>query len=186
MLISVGTLWRKELLSEVTHAKGYHESDKKDLIAHLLLTPPRQGGNKLLLVVERGEKIVPSLNSAFPKPKEEAVEKPKSYSQEVPALQWSDVDQFFGVHSKFLKPSIPTFAQVLERTGRLPGQKEQGFTTVSIGFVFSLYLFSFVCSGGEGQDGQQAVQLPHGHVQRGHHRGDHDTGTFQSHILLLI
>jgi len=61
----------------------------------------RQGGNKLLLVVERGEKIVPSLNSAFPKPKEETVEKPKSYSQEV-----------------------------LERTGRLPGQKEQGFTTV--------------------------------------------------------
>merc|ERR1719167_476123 len=45
--------------------------------------------------------IVPSLNSAFPKPKEETVEKPKSYSQEV-----------------------------LERTGRLPGQKEQGFTTV--------------------------------------------------------
>ena len=43
----------------------------------------RQGGNKLLLVVERGEMIVPSLNSAFPKPKEEAVEKPKSYSQEV-------------------------------------------------------------------------------------------------------
>ena len=65
---------------------------KKDLIYFLLLTPPRQGGNKLLLVVERGEKIVPSLNSAFPKPKEEAVEKPKSYSQEVPALQWSDVD----------------------------------------------------------------------------------------------
>merc|ERR1711928_325105 len=32
----------------------------------------RQGGNKLLLVVERGEKIVPSLNSAFPKPKEQA------------------------------------------------------------------------------------------------------------------
>ena len=95
MLISVGTLWRKELLSEVTHAKSYHESGKKDLIAHLLLTPPRQGGNKLLLVVERGEKIVPSLNSAFPKPKEEAVEKPKSYSQEVPALQRSDVDPFF-------------------------------------------------------------------------------------------
>lgn len=43
----------------------------------------RQGGNKLLLVVERGEMIVPSLNSAFPKPKEEVVEKPKSYSQEV-------------------------------------------------------------------------------------------------------
>ena len=127
---------------------------------------------------------MPSLNSAFPKPKEEAVEKPKSYSQEVPALQWSDIDlHSFGVHS-FLKSSIPTFAQVLERTGRLPGQKEQGFTTVSTGFVFSLNLFSFVCSGGEGQDGQQAVQLPHGHVQRGHHRGDHDTGTFQSQIIV--
>ena len=118
---------------------------------------------------------MPSLNSAFPKPKEEAVEKPKSYSQEVPALQWSDVDHSFGVQF-FLISSISTFAQVLERTGRLPGQKEQGFTTVSTGFVFSFYLFSFVCSGGEGQDGQQAVQLPHGHVQRGHHRGDHDTG----------
>ena len=70
-----------------------HE-EAKDLI--------RQGGNKLLLVVERGEKIVPSLNSAFPKPKsEDVVDKPKSYSQEV-----------------------------LERTGRLPGQKEQGFTTI--------------------------------------------------------
>ena len=55
---------------------------------------------------------------------------------------------------------------------------------MSTGFVFSLNLFSFVCSGGEGQDGQQAVQLPHGHVQRGHHRGDHDTGTFQSQIIV--
>ena len=36
----------------------------------------------------------------------------------------------------------------------------------------------------ETQDGQQAVQLPHGHVQRGHHRGDHDTGTFQSQIIV--
>merc|ERR1712012_974463 len=61
----------------------------------------RKAGNHLTLVVERGEKIVPSMNTAFPKPKEETVEKPKSYSQEV-----------------------------LERTGRLPGQKEQGFTTV--------------------------------------------------------
>ena len=33
-------------------------------------------------------------------------------------------------------------------------------------------------NGGEGKDGQQAVQLTHGHVQRGHHRGDHDTGSF--------
>ena len=30
--------------------------------------------------------------------------------------------------------------------------------------------------GGEGEDGEQAVQLADGHVQRGHHRGDHDTG----------
>ena len=53
--------------------------DKEFFIANVT----RQGGNKLLLVVERGEMIVPSLNSAFPKPKEEVVEKPKSYSQEV-------------------------------------------------------------------------------------------------------
>merc|ERR1712107_247028 len=56
----------------------------------------RKAGNHLTLVVERGEKIVPSMNTAFPKPKEETVEKPKSYSQEV-----------------------------LERTGRLPGQKSR-------------------------------------------------------------
>ena len=43
----------------------------------------RKAGNQLSLVVERGEKIVPSMNTAFPKPKEEAVEKPKSYSQVV-------------------------------------------------------------------------------------------------------
>ena len=41
----------------------------------------RKAGNQLTLVVERGEKIVPSMNTAFPKPKEETVEKPKSYSQ---------------------------------------------------------------------------------------------------------
>ena len=41
----------------------------------------RKAGNHLALVVERGEKIVPSMNTAFPKPKEETVEKPKSYSQ---------------------------------------------------------------------------------------------------------
>ena len=41
----------------------------------------RKAGNQLSLVVERGEKIVPSMNTAFPKPKEETVEKPKSYSQ---------------------------------------------------------------------------------------------------------
>ena len=43
----------------------------------------RKAGNQLSLVVERGEKIVPSMNTAFPKPKEETVEKPKSYSQVV-------------------------------------------------------------------------------------------------------
>merc|ERR1719350_2221620 len=54
------------------------------------------------MVVERGEKIVPSMNSAFPKPKKEELETAtKSYSQ-----------------------------MVLEKTGRLPGQKDQGFTTV--------------------------------------------------------
>merc|ERR1712080_94252 len=58
---------------------------------------------QLNLVVERGDRIVPSMNSSFPKPNNDqpAECKPKSYSQEV-----------------------------LERTGRLPGQKEQGFTTV--------------------------------------------------------
>lgn len=70
-----------------------HE-DAKDLI--------RKAGNKLSMVVERGEKIVPSMNSAFPKPKKEELETAtKSYSQ-----------------------------MVLEKTGRLPGQKDQGFTTV--------------------------------------------------------
>jgi len=62
----------------------------------------RKAGNKLSMVVERGEKIVPSMNSAFPKPKKEEIEPcTKSYSQ-----------------------------MVLEKTGRLPGQKDQGFTTV--------------------------------------------------------
>merc|ERR1712061_330718 len=62
----------------------------------------RKAGNKLSMVVERGEKIVPSMNSAFPKPKKEEIETTtKSYSQ-----------------------------MVLEKTGWLPGQKDQGFTTV--------------------------------------------------------
>ena len=80
----------------------------------------RKAGNQLTLVVERGEKIVPSMNTAFPKPKEETVEKPKSYSQ---------------VLLLFVKrPRGKEFSsqEVLERTGRLPGQKEQGFTTVSV------------------------------------------------------
>lgn len=63
----------------------------------------RRAGNKLNLVVERGDKIVPSMNSAFPKQKseEEVDSKPKTYSQ-----------------------------MILEKTGRLPGQKDHGFTTV--------------------------------------------------------
>ena len=53
---------------------GHEEA--KDLI--------RKAGNKLSMVVERGEKIVPSMNSAFPKPKKEEVEpSTKSYSQMV-------------------------------------------------------------------------------------------------------
>ena len=53
-----------------------HE-DAKDLI--------RKAGNKLSMVVERGDKIVPSMNSAFPKAKKEELgdEKAKSYSQMV-------------------------------------------------------------------------------------------------------
>merc|ERR1719189_32385 len=62
---------------------GHEEA--KDLI--------RRAGNKLNLVVERGEMIVPSMSTAF--------HKPKTYSQ-----------------------------LVLEKTGRLPGQKDHGFTTV--------------------------------------------------------
>ena len=53
---------------------GHEEA--KDLI--------RRGGNKLVMVVERGDKIVPSMNSAFPKPKKEELETTtKSYSQMV-------------------------------------------------------------------------------------------------------
>jgi len=73
---------------------GHEEA--KDLI--------RRAGNKLDLVVERGEMIVPSMSTAFPKAKSEDVvddAKPKSYSQ-----------------------------MILEKTGRLPGQKDHGFTTV--------------------------------------------------------
>ena len=102
--LSPGTTWSRSqvgfcywhLLKPPVGHDVFHlnHEEAKDLI--------RQGGNKLLLVVERGEMIVPSMNSAFPKPKsEDVVDKPKSYSQEV-----------------------------LERTGRLPGQKEQGFTTI--------------------------------------------------------
>ena len=52
-------------------------AEAKDLI--------RMAGNKLNLVVERGDMIVPSMNTAFPKPKaeDETDNKPKSYSQMV-------------------------------------------------------------------------------------------------------
>ena len=45
----------------------------------------RRAGNRLSLVLERGEKIVPSMNSAFPKQKsdEPIEEKAKTYSQMV-------------------------------------------------------------------------------------------------------
>ena len=45
----------------------------------------RKAGNKLNLVVERGDKIVPSMSTAFPKPKSNEPEdnKPKTYSQMV-------------------------------------------------------------------------------------------------------
>ena len=49
----------------------------------------RRAGNKLDLVVERGEMIVPSMSTAFPKAKSEDVvddAKPKSYSQMVSYL----------------------------------------------------------------------------------------------------
>jgi len=64
----------------------------------------RQAGNEMKMVLERGQKIVPSINEAFPKPKVEVSEtdsKPKPYYQ-----------------------------QVLEKTGEMPGQKNKGFTTV--------------------------------------------------------
>ena len=45
----------------------------------------RRAGNRLSMVLERGEKIVPSMNSAFPKQKsdEPLEEKAKTYSQMV-------------------------------------------------------------------------------------------------------
>ena len=54
---------------------GHEEA--KDLI--------RKAGNRLSLVLERGEKIVPSMNGAFPKQKsdEPLEEKAKTYSQMV-------------------------------------------------------------------------------------------------------
>ena len=40
--------------------------------------------------------------------------------------------------------------------------------------------------GGQGEDGQQAVQLTHGHVQRGHHWGDHDTGVLGPQSMVYV
>ena len=88
----------------------------------------KKAGDKLALVVERGDKIVPSLNSAFPKPKEAETEKPKSYAQEVQKSNPPDVICFFG--------------QMLDRTGRLPGQKDKGFTTVTAPTDSRIYLIS--------------------------------------------
>merc|ERR1712180_416185 len=57
------------------------------------------------MVLERGEKIVPNINEAFPKHQKDIV---------------SEVDS---------KPK-PYYQQVLEKTGEMPGQKAKGFTTV--------------------------------------------------------
>ena len=61
----------------------------------------RKAGNQLSLVVERGEKIVPSMNTAFPKAKEETVEKPKSYSQVVPRPKKDLIENF--LHRRCLR-----------------------------------------------------------------------------------
>jgi len=66
----------------------------------------KKAGNSLSLVIERGEKIVPSMNDAFPKSKNEGED---------------NVD---------LPKAKPYYQQVLERTGQLPGQGGRGFTTV--------------------------------------------------------
>jgi len=65
----------------------------------------RNAGNELAMVLERGEKIVPNINEAFPKHQKDIV---------------SEVDS---------KPK-PYYQQVLEKTGEMPGQKAKGFTTV--------------------------------------------------------
>jgi len=66
----------------------------------------KKAGNTLNLVIERGDKIVPSMNDAFPKSKAE------------------------GEDSVDLSKPKPYYQQVLERTGQLPGQGGRGFTTV--------------------------------------------------------
>ena len=40
-----------------------------DQLINLHASMPRQAGNEMKMVLERGQKIVPSINEAFPKPK---------------------------------------------------------------------------------------------------------------------
>jgi len=68
----------------------------------------RKAGNQLCIVIERGEKIVPSMNEAFP------------------AKQQAKEAEILAEENKVK----PYYQQVLERTGELPGQKGRGFTTV--------------------------------------------------------
>lgn len=69
----------------------------------------KNAGDRLSLVVERGDHIVPSMNEAFPtyaKKKVEPVMQPVSNANK------------------------PYYQRVLEESGALPGQKNKGFTTV--------------------------------------------------------
>jgi len=63
----------------------------------------KDGGDKLSLVIERGDHIVPNMNDAFPHLKK----KPEGPTKEKPYYQ-----------------------RHLEETGELPGQQGKGFTTV--------------------------------------------------------
>ena len=154
MLISVGTLWRKELLSEVTLAKGYHESDMKDLI-YFQPHPGKEATNSFWL--------------------------------------WSAV-------RRSCQASTPPSPNPRRRRSRNQSPTHRrclpynGCRSIFWSSLFSQIFNSHLCSGpredrkasrpegagfhdcGQGQDGKQAVQFTDGHVQRGHHRGDHDTG----------
>jgi len=68
----------------------------------------KNAGDRLVLVVERGHHIVPSMNEAFPnlRKKEEPI---------VPMVSNRDK---------------PYYQRKLEETGELPGQQNKGFTTV--------------------------------------------------------
>ena len=127
----------------------------------------RQGGNKLLLVVERGEKIVPRFfqvdfkmstlpwcsawTRRSPSPRRRLLR-----SQSPIPRRWSCLKMF---------PLWPFLSS---------GAWENRKTSWSEG--------AGLHHGREGEDGEQAVQLADGHVQRGHHRGDHDTGVCGSHL----